>query len=850
MHLKFFIQSLILFSVHIIGFANEPTLEKVTLQLQWKHQFEFAGFYMAKEKGFYADVGLDVTFLEFHKSTNIVDTVLSKKVDYGLGYSSIIADYFNGKDIVFIANFFKESPLVLVTQKNITSLSQLRGSRIEVLANNIDNIIFYTMLEKFDILKQDIKVLKPTFGIDQFANKNIDAMSAFTTNELYLLNIAGVQYNVFYPASYGAKYYDANLFTSKEELLKNPKRVENFKNASIKGWIYALENIEETMDIVFKKYNTQNKTKDALFFEAKQIEQIMLPKVHAIGSIDLERVQMIAESFQQSEFIKVDKKLDVRKLIYKEQKKDKILTEKDIKYLKEKKHITACVDPNWMPFAGIIDEKYKGIDANFLDLFEEKLGFPIEIYPTRSWSQSVKYAKEKRCDILSMIVKTKERENFLNYTDAYFYFANVLVTTMDKAILTDMKDLKNQKIAIVKDYAEIELIRSSYNNIEIVEVNSMKEGLQKVANSEVYGFVDNAFTVDYYFHKEENLYFKIGSYFNEKRSLHLGIRDDDLQLHSIMQKLVQSITLEEKNTIRNRWLGLKYDKPFNYNRLYQFLGLLCLVLMFIVMRMYYVKKTNIELKKRVQEELINSKKKDKLIFHQSKLAAMGEMIENIAHQWRQPLSQVNSCVLVIDDVLEEKEIKNSVIEEKLLEIESLTKYMSHTIEDFKNFFDKTKEKSDFNLKEIIDKSLQVLSGRIEDHKISIIWKVTQKYKYKGYPSELQQAIIILLNNAIDVIVHKEIKNGEISIDIESLNDEYIITINDNAGGINKSLQEKIFEPYYTTKHKSQGTGLGLYISKLIIEDSLNGCLNMQNNSKGACFFISLKKNETKTVKEE
>jgi signal transduction histidine kinase len=227
-----------------------------------------------------------------------------------------------------------------------------------------------------------------------------------------------------------------------------------------------------------------------------------------------------------------------------------------------------------------------------------------------------------------------------------------------------------------------------------------------------------------------------------------------------------------------------------------------------------------------------------MIFHQSKLAAMGEMIENITHQWRQPLSQVNSAVLIIDDTLEEKGIKNEVIEEKLLEIESLTKYMSNTINDFKNFFDENKIKYDFIIEDILDKAIEVLDTKAND--IKILSGIKTEHKCFTYPNELQQVFLIILNNAIDAIQTNNKKSSKIKIEVEKIDNYNYIRICDNAGGMSKEIEDKIFEPYYTTKHKTQGTGLGLYIAKIIIEDSLGGELSLQNKSTGVCFIIKLK----------
>ncbi|MFT5659977.1 MAG: signal transduction histidine kinase/ABC-type nitrate/sulfonate [Sulfurimonas sp.] len=819
--------------------ANEDKLQKVSLQLQWKHQFEFAGFYMAQEKGFYKDLGIDVEFIEFNENIDVVDSVTSGKAQYGLGYSSIIVDYLNDKPIVFVANFFKQSPLVLITQKEITSLSQLKDSKIEGLANNIDNITLYTMLDKFGISDKDIQTLPPSFSVDAFINKDVDAMSVFITNELFLLEESGVEYNIFSPVTYGAKYYDANLFTSQQESVEHSPRVEKFRDASIRGWEYALLHKEEAVQLILKKYNTQNKSKKALLFEAKQIEQIMLTKVHKIGSIDNDKVEIIADNFKQSGFVDTKKVFDIDKFIFKAKEENNILSLEEKKYLKEKEYITACVDPNWMPFSAIVDAKYIGVDADFLELFGQKLGIPIEIYHTKSWSQSVGFAKAKKCDILSMLVQTREKKKFLNFTKAYTNFTNVLITRTNKPILTDMKNLKNEKIAIVRDYGEVELMRDKYPNLEVFEVENMKEGFAKVSSGEVYGFIDNAFTIDYFFQTEDNLHFKIGNYFNEKKSLHLGVRDDDVKLHSILQKVVQSLSEEEKQKIRDKWLGLEYEERSDYTVVYQILGISFIVFLFIAMRIYYVKQSNTQLKIKVAKELEKAKAKDKVMFHQSKLVAMGEMIENIAHQWRQPLSQVNSCVLVIDDILDVKDIHDKELEDKLLEIESLTKYMSRTIEDFKNFFDQNKEKEYFYIEEVLDRSLEVLSGKIASNKIEIVRGLATEHNCYGYPSELQQVFISILNNAIDTIHEKERSKGKITIKINAISSVNTITISDNAGGIPEDLHNKIFEPYYTTKHKSQGTGLGLYISKLIVEESLGGALSVKNNFHGATFTIKL-----------
>ncbi|MDF1878237.1 sensor histidine kinase [Sulfurimonas sp. SAG-AH-194-C20] len=230
--------------------------------------------------------------------------------------------------------------------------------------------------------------------------------------------------------------------------------------------------------------------------------------------------------------------------------------------------------------------------------------------------------------------------------------------------------------------------------------------------------------------------------------------------------------------------------------------------------------------------------KDKMIFHQSKMSAIGQMIENIGHQWRQPLSQINSCIFVVESEMNHHNYQNEKIETKLHEIENFTSYMSKTIDDFKNYFTPNKQKNTFFLNELIDDTLKLLENMFERHSI-IIEKNISQIVYNGYKNELQQVLLVILTNSKDILSVKNTKNAKITINIKETDEHCKIEIFDNGGGIQEDILDRIFEPYYSTKHSSQGTGLGLYISKMIIEDSMLSQLHVHNTKEGACFTILL-----------
>lgn len=252
-----------------------------------------------------------------------------------------------------------------------------------------------------------------------------------------------------------------------------------------------------------------------------------------------------------------------------------------------------------------------------------------------------------------------------------------------------------------------------------------------------------------------------------------------------------------------------------------------------------IKKINKALQFRIDEEVALSQKKDKILFQQNKLASMGEMIQNIAHQWRQPLAQINSSVLLIDTYLEEKNLNKNALDKELQSIEDLTIYMSKTIDSFQNFLQPNKVSTSFFLKELIHSSLLILKSALSSNDIKIIVSINEKFKYFGLEDELKQVILILLNNAKDAIIKDQTIDPYIKISAKKLPSSYLISVNDNAGGINNKIIDKIFDPYFSTKYKSQGTGLGLYISKIIIEDNMLGRLSVQNSEYGACFEIEL-----------
>jgi len=256
------------------------------------------------------------------------------------------------------------------------------------------------------------------------------------------------------------------------------------------------------------------------------------------------------------------------------------------------------------------------------------------------------------------------------------------------------------------------------------------------------------------------------------------------------------------------------------------------------------------LTKRVDEAVKESRKKDQVIYQKARLASMGEMIGNIAHQWRQPLNALTLLIQSFETKSMTGNLTKEFIDKQVKEGLRLAESMSDTIEDFRNFFSTNREKEYFSIQEAIRNTLEMSTFFLKDENISIrIILYKQDLNIYGYANEFSQVILNLINNSRDNFKIKKLKDKRIEISIDSNDEHIILTFIDNGGGIDEDIIDRIFEPYFTTKHKSIGTGIGLYMSKQIIETQMRGTIEVENvdhkfddqEFKSAKFIIKLPK---------
>ena len=276
----------------------DDRIETISLQLKWQHQFQFAGYYAALEKGFYEEIGLDVKILPHGPNQESpINKVLTGLVEYGVTDTSLVKHRLDGKPVVALAAIFQRSPLTWLVREdsNIRTPHDLVGKRAMYLPGT-QSIDLLAMLQVEGIPTDKIQLLHSSFDIQDLIDGNTDAFNAYTTNEPFTLQNHGIAYHSILPRNYGIDFYDDVLFTSESEIKNHPDRVAAFRKASLKGWIYAMENPEEIINLIIKSYSP-NKSLSHLQFEAKAMRKLIMPDLITMGHMNPGRWHVIADRF-------------------------------------------------------------------------------------------------------------------------------------------------------------------------------------------------------------------------------------------------------------------------------------------------------------------------------------------------------------------------------------------------------------------------------------------------------------------------------------------------------------------------------------------------------------------------
>lgn len=288
-----------------------PTMTPVSVSLKWTHQFQFAGYYMAKQQGYYQQAGLDVSFLEAEPSIDPIQRVLQGQAQFGVGTSDLIQNRVQGEPVVVLGVIFQHSPIGVATlNPEIKHLEDLRNRKVMIEENSAE---LFATLQKQGLQAQDLILHRHRLSVQDLIAGKVDGMSIYKTTELADLQQANLPYKVFYPLNFGIDFYGDNLFTTEAMVQDNLELVEAFRQASFRGWQYAMTNQEETIRHILSEYVT-DRSYEQLQFEAKIMEELLQPERIYPGNMTEMHWKEIAKTYQELGFI--DAMPDFKRFLY------------------------------------------------------------------------------------------------------------------------------------------------------------------------------------------------------------------------------------------------------------------------------------------------------------------------------------------------------------------------------------------------------------------------------------------------------------------------------------------------------------------------------------------------------
>ncbi|AFL72129.1 ABC transporter substrate-binding protein [Thiocystis violascens] len=1136
------IQSFLLFSlllaVSAAGAVNAP-LRKVSLQLSWMHQFEFAGFYAAKEQGYYAEAGLDVEFFEYEAGIDPTQEVIDGKKTFGVTGSDLVSRRLQGAPVLLLSNYFKRSPLAIVAKPEIRIPSDLKGKGFMVETRELDSVSFSTMFRQFGLTGTDLKIVPHSFDTQDFIAGKVDAMSVFLTNDLFELQQAGVPYNIIDPSHYGGEADDINLLTSESYASANPEIVRAFRQASDRGWVYALAHPEDIIDLILRQYDSRGKTRAALEFEARETARVMLPKVYPVGSIDPNKLRRIGETMVQAgeatsldrlegmifeptgtdgdaksaatlalteaeraflqahPVVRVSNQLDwppydffengmprgysvdlmnllaarigvtlefvqganwdelvdwfcARRIdllhpsdkprevldcgsfsppiiqvanqfltrkdrpavhsiadlfgsvaaspkgweqteLLKRRFGDKfriietdnigeaidavnqgradfttdfanvlnyhiarsgyvnlkvqgvwnredrgeeyaalhIATRKDWPtfqtiidkalaslppgelrilqdkwfgetggqaarltlspeqrdYLRRKGSLRMCVDPAWMPAERITEDGvHEGIIADVFARLAEMLETNIVLTPTANWEESLAYAKERRCDLLSGAISTPSRQTFLDFTTPYLSFRSVIATQTQQVFINDFESVLGETFGIVRGYALIDALQARYPGIRLREVANTEDGFRQVQEGRVFGFIDALPTIAYRIQTQALFDMKIAGQLEDSQNLSwnlsIATRGDEPLLQEIFQSAINAFPQEQRQEIVNRWLSTHYEKVFDYVLMWKIVAgvvgiagaMLWAVLVWnrrlaklnreLGLARAHIATQNYGLEQRVaerthdlRETLAQLERAQTDLVQSEKLAALGDLVAGIAHELNTPIGNA----VMLASTLADQEFNfreqmaaglsraalqrfvDAVRDNSEILLRSLQR-AAELIGSFKQVAvdQASYQRRNFALEEVTREIALTLHPRLRHSPATLDVSVAPDLWLDSFPGPLGQVLMNLIQNAL-LHAFEGRAAGQIRIESRPAAPGHVgIRISDDGCGIDPANLGRIFDPFFTTRLGQGGSGLGLHIVYNLVTGLLGGTITVQSvPGQGTAFDIEL-----------
>jgi len=455
------------------------------------------------------------------------------------------------------------------------------------------------------------------------------------------------------------------------------------------------------------------------------------------------------------------------------------LTDAERRYLETKKEITMCVDPDWEPFEIIYSEqKHVGIAADLIQLVSERLAVPIRLIPTKTWQETLELSKSGRCDILSFVNQTPEREKWLVFTQPLLTDPNILITREEHPYVGDLRAVDNERMALPDGTAMLERFRKDFPNLHYIPVVSEADAIEMVSDRRAELTVRSLIVAAYTIKKEGLFNLKIsGQPQGYENHLRIGVLKHKPILRDILDKGIATITPIEREAIINRHAGVivksGVDKKTVIWIVVALFGTIALIALW-----------NYLLQRKVRAEVAKNLRIKDQLYQKTKQAEIGNLIANISHQWREPLSKLSSInLLTIAKIRTGQPIENAWLLEQSQKVENTIDFMSHTMQNFLEFYKQSSVKADFSVYESIESSISIIETKILDFGIYVSIEGEDSV-LNGVKNEWMQVWLNLLNNSIKIFEERNIENPMIRIEMSRDR----INFCDNGGGMDTSVE--------------------------------------------------------------
>lgn len=516
---------------------------------------------------------------------------------------------------------------------------------------------------------------------------------------------------------------------------------------------------------------------------------------------------------------------------------------------------------DYPPYSIVKENKADGFSVELLRAALQAMNHDVSYY-VAPWPKIKKDLELGKIDVLPLVGRTPERESIFDFSIPYLKMRGAIVVREKNSDIQSFEDLQKKEVLVMQEDNTHEFLLRKGGSYKISTKESFEEALRDLASGRADAvFVQKLVAIQLIKKlRLENLKIVPTNIKDFSQDFSFAVKEGDKELLALLNEGLSIIMANGTyQNLHQKWLAPLHEADKKSEELVKTLGLIILFLsIFIVIAIVWqislkrqVEKKTKELNKsqkelqelndslqaKIEEALEELSTKDKLMLTQSRQAAMGEMISIIAHQWRQPLSIISMAVnnLSLDAELEER-VEIEKLKKTTKTVQEQVSHLSSTIDDFRDFFKPNKKKQSISISKLTESALHIVGPSLQDHNIEFEKHIEEDVDLFIYRNEMIQVLINLINNAKDALQDKE--SPKIIFSSKVTKESVSFFIEDNGGGISKKVLEKLGEPYVSTKSLS-GTGLGVYISKMILQKHFDGSLTWKNKDAGACFTITI-----------